>query len=59
MSPASLADLRIGVSLPVRELQDDLAGIRDFARTAEELASLTCACRTWWCGPAPGTCTSR
>ena len=33
----SLDGLRIGVSLPVRELQDDLAGIRDFAQTAEEL----------------------
>ena len=37
MSPADLAGLRIGVSLPVRELQDDLPGIRDFAQTAEEL----------------------
>ena len=29
--------LRIGVSLPVRELMDDLAAIRDFASLAEEL----------------------
>jgi probable F420-dependent oxidoreductase len=29
--------LRIGVSLPVRELKDDLAAIRDFAALAEEL----------------------
>jgi len=29
--------VRIGVSLPVRELQDDLAAIRDFASLAEEL----------------------
>ena len=33
----SLDGLRIGISLPVRELENDLAGIRDFARTAEEL----------------------
>jgi len=29
--------MRIGVSLPVRELRDDFAAIRDFAQTAEEL----------------------
>ncbi len=29
--------MRVGVSLPVRELQDDLAAIRDFAQQAEEL----------------------
>ena len=29
--------LRIGVSLPVRELKDDVAAIRDFAAVAEEL----------------------
>ncbi len=29
--------VRIGVSLPVRELRDDLAAIRDFASLAEEL----------------------
>lgn len=29
--------LRVGVSLPVRELKDDLAAIRDFAALAEEL----------------------
>ncbi len=29
--------MKIGVSLPVRELQDDLAAIRDFAALAEEL----------------------
>ena len=29
--------MRIGISLPVRELQDDLAAIREFAVTAEEL----------------------
>ena len=29
--------MRIGVSLPVRELQDDLVAIRDFATLAEEL----------------------
>ncbi len=29
--------LRIGVSLPVRELRDDLAAIRDFAALAEQL----------------------
>ena len=29
--------MRIGVSLPVRELEDDLAAIRDFAQTAEAL----------------------
>ena len=29
--------LRVGVSLPVRELRDDLAAIRDFAALAEEL----------------------
>ena len=29
--------MRIGVSLPVRELKDDLAAIRDFAQLAEEL----------------------
>ena len=29
--------LRIGVSLPVRELKDDLSAIRDFAALAEEL----------------------
>ncbi len=37
MSPSALPGLRIGVSLPVRELQDDLPGIRDFAQSAEEL----------------------
>ena len=37
MSPTGLEGLRIGISLPVRELENDLAGIRDFARTAEEL----------------------
>ena len=37
MSPTDLDGLRIGISLPVRELENDLAGIRDFARTAEEL----------------------
>ena len=37
MSPTGLDGLRIGISLPVRELENDLAGIRDFARTAEEL----------------------
>ena len=30
--------IRIGVSLPVRELKDDLAAIRDFAALAEELS---------------------
>ena len=29
--------MRIGVSLPVRELKDDLSAVRDFAQTAEEL----------------------
>ena len=29
--------MKIGVSLPVRELEDDLAAIRDFAGLAEEL----------------------
>lgn len=29
--------MRVGVSLPVRELRDDLAAIRDFAQLAEEL----------------------
>ena len=29
--------MRIGVSLPVRELQDDLGAIKDFAQTAEAL----------------------
>ncbi len=29
--------MRIGVSLPVRELKDDLAAVRDFAQAAEEL----------------------
>ncbi|MDA1062474.1 MAG: TIGR03619 family F420-dependent LLM class oxidoreductase, partial [Chloroflexi bacterium] len=29
--------MRIGISLPVRELQNDLAAIREFAQTAEEL----------------------
>ena len=29
--------MKIGVSLPVRELEDDLAAIRDFATLAEEL----------------------
>ena len=29
--------MRIGVSLPVRELEDDLAAIKDFAQTAEAL----------------------
>lgn len=29
--------MRVGVSLPVRELRDDLGAIRDFAQTAEEL----------------------
>ena len=28
---------RIGISLPVRELEEDLAGLREFAQTAEEL----------------------
>ena len=37
MSPTDLDGLRIGISLPVRELENDLARIRDFARTAEEL----------------------
>ena len=37
MSPTDLDGLRIGISLPVRELENDLAAIRDFARTAEEL----------------------
>ena len=31
------AELRIGISLPVRELQDDLEGLREFAQTAEDL----------------------
>ena len=29
--------MRIGVSLPVRELEDDLGAIKDFAQTAEAL----------------------
>ncbi len=29
--------MKIGISLPVRELKDDLAALRDFAQTAEEL----------------------
>ena len=29
--------MRIGISLPVRELQNDMAAIRDFAQTADEL----------------------
>jgi hypothetical protein len=29
--------MQIGASLPVRELRDDLAAIRDFASLAEEL----------------------
>lgn len=29
--------MQIGISLPVREMQNDLAAIRDFAQTAEEL----------------------
>jgi probable F420-dependent oxidoreductase len=29
--------MRIGISLPVRELRDDLAAIREFAQTADEL----------------------
>jgi probable F420-dependent oxidoreductase len=29
--------MRIGISLPVREMQDDLGAIREFAQTAEEL----------------------
>ncbi len=29
--------MRIGVSLPVRELKDDMVAVRDFAQTAEEL----------------------
>ena len=29
--------MRIGVSLPVRELRDDLGAIREFAQRAEEL----------------------
>ena len=29
--------MRVGVSLPVRELRDDLEAIRDFAQAAEEL----------------------
>lgn len=29
--------MRIGISLPVRELGDDMAAVRDFARAAEEL----------------------
>ena len=33
----SLDGLRIGISLPVRELENDLAAIRDFAQSAEEL----------------------
>ena len=32
-----VGELRIGVSLPVGELQGDLAGVREFAQTAEEL----------------------
>ena len=31
------ATVRIGISLPVRELQKDMAAIRDFAQAAEEL----------------------
>ena len=31
------ATVRIGISLPVRELQNDMAAIRDFAQAAEEL----------------------
>lgn len=31
------AELQIGISLPVRELQDDLEGLREFAQTAEDL----------------------
>ena len=34
--PSSMT-LRLGVSLPVRELRDDLAAIRDFAALAEQL----------------------
>ena len=29
--------MRIGISLPVRELQDDVAALIDFAQAAEEL----------------------
>ena len=29
--------MRIGISLPVRELRDDLGAIRAFAQTADEL----------------------
>jgi probable F420-dependent oxidoreductase len=29
--------MQVGISLPVREMQDDLAAIREFAQTAEEL----------------------
>ena len=29
--------MRIGISLPVRELKDDLGAIREFATAAEEL----------------------
>lgn len=37
MTEQPTSPLRIGVSLPVRELRDDLGAIRDFAALAEEL----------------------
>ena len=38
--------LRIGVSLPVRELKDDLGAIRDFAELAEQLGFTHLCMRT-------------
>lgn len=37
MATLQEATLRIGISLPVRELQNDMAAIRDFAQTADDL----------------------
>lgn len=39
-------NMRIGVSLPVRELRDDLGAIRDFASRAEELGFTHLCMRT-------------
>ena len=32
--------MKIGISLPIRELMDDLGAVREFAQAAEELATL-------------------
>ena len=51
--------MKIGVSLPVRELGNDIDLIVEFAQAAEELGLTICVCRSKSIGLVAGRSTNR